>query len=94
MSPRHELSLNAQPLITSHNSFLKDIKTAILAADVIVNEWGFKDYRLSIYGDMDKAPAYSVECKEILASKFLRNHVLLKGMGNPAKALEEAVSCG
>lgn len=72
--------------------FLKDIKTAILAADVIVNEWGFQDYRLNIYGDMDKAPAYSVECKEILASKCLRDHVFLKGMGNPATALKEAVS--
>jgi hypothetical protein len=41
---------------------------------------------------MDKAPAYSVECKEILASKCLRDHVFLKGMGNPATALKEAVS--
>ena len=73
---------------------MKDIKTAILAADVIVNEWGFQDYRLNIYGDMDKAPAYSVECKEILASKGLRDHVFLKGMGNPAEALKEAVSRG
>lgn len=72
--------------------FVKDIKNALLAADIIVNEWGFTDYQLDIYGDMEKAPAYSVECKEILASKGLRDHVALKGLGSPSKVLEEAVS--
>lgn len=82
------------PTVTmlSHVRFVKDIKNALLAADIIVNEWGFKDYQLDIYGDMEKAPAYSVECKEILASKSLRDHVALKGLGNPSKVLEEAVS--
>ncbi|KAF7191169.1 hypothetical protein HII31_07529 [Pseudocercospora fuligena] len=80
------------PTVTmlSHVRFVKDIKNAILAADIIVNEWGFKDYQLDIYGDMEKAPAYSVECKEILASKGLRDHVSLKGLGSPSKVLEEA----
>lgn len=80
------------PTVTmlSHVRFVKDIKNALLAADIIVNEWGFKDYQLDIYGDMEKAPAYSVECKEILASKGLRDHVALKGLGNPSKVLEEA----
>lgn len=77
-------------VMLSHVRFVKDIKNAILAADVIVNEWGFTDYRLNIYGDMEKAPAYSVECKEILASKGLRDHVVLKGLGSPSKVLEEA----
>lgn len=72
--------------------FVKDIKNAILAADIIVNEWGFTDYQLDIYGDTEKAPAYSVECKEILASKSLRDYVTLKGLGSPSKVLEEAVS--
>lgn len=83
-----------KPTVTmlSHVRFVKDIKNALLAADIIVNEWGFKDYQLDIYGDMEKAPAYSVECKEILASKSLRDHVALKGLGNPSKVLEEAVS--
>ena len=80
------------PTVTmlSHVRFVKDIKNAILAADIIVNEWGFKDYQLDVYGDMEKAPAYSVECKEILASKGLRDHVSLRGLGNPSKVLEEA----
>ena len=81
-----------RPTVTmlSHVRFVKDIKNAILAADIIVNDWGFTDYQLDIYGDMEKAPAYSVECKEILASKGLRDHVSLKGLGNPSKVLEEA----
>ncbi|TKA72816.1 hypothetical protein B0A49_05480 [Cryomyces minteri] len=77
-------------VMLSHVRFVKDIKNAILAADIIVNEWGFTDYQLDIYGDMEKAPAYSVECKEILASKGLRDHVALKGLGSPSKVLEEA----
>ncbi|KAK4984016.1 hypothetical protein LTR50_006855 [Elasticomyces elasticus] len=77
-------------VMLSHVRFVKDIKNAILAADIIVNEWGFTDYQLDIYGDMEKAPAYSVECKEILASKGLRDHVALRGLGSPSKVLEEA----
>ncbi|KAK3719243.1 hypothetical protein LTR37_004462 [Vermiconidia calcicola] len=80
------------PTVTmlSHVRFVKDIKNAILAADIIVHEWGFTDYQLDIYGDMEKAPAYSVECKEILASKGLRDHVTLRGLGSPSKVLEES----
>lgn len=80
------------PTVTmlSHVRFVKDIKNAILAADIIVHDWGFTDYQLDIYGDMEKAPAYSVECKEILASKGLRDHVTLRGLGNPSKVLEES----
>jgi glycosyltransferase involved in cell wall biosynthesis len=74
----------------SHVRFVKDIKNAILAADIIVNEWHFSDYRLEIYGDMIKAPAYSVECQEIIAAKSLGKHVLLKGLGSPATVLEDA----
>jgi glycosyltransferase involved in cell wall biosynthesis len=74
----------------SHVRFVKDIKNAILAADIIVNEWHFSDYRLEIYGDMIKAPAYSVECQEIIATKGLGKHVLLKGLGSPATVLADA----
>lgn len=71
---------------------MKDIKTAVMATDVIVNRWGFKDYRLHIYGDMEKTPGYSSECQEIIASKGLRDHVVLKGLGNPSVVLQDAVS--
>ena len=61
------------PTVTmlSHVWYAKDIKTAILSADIIVNEWGFTDYRLDIYGAIDKAPSYSTDCFEIIASKSL-----------------------
>jgi hypothetical protein len=71
---------------------VKDIKTASLAADIIVNKWGFTDYRMEIYGDMEKAPTYAVECQEIIATKGLGDHVVLKGLGNPSEALADAVS--
>jgi hypothetical protein len=62
-----------------------------MAADIIVNEWGFTDYQLDIYGDMEKAPTYSVECQEIIAAKGLRDQVILRGLGNPMKVLEDTV---
>jgi Glycosyl transferases group 1 len=60
-----------------------------LAADIIVNEWGFKDYRLDIYGGLDRMPSYTVECQEIIASKSLRGYVTLKGYGNPLSVLAD-----
>ena len=85
-----------KPTVTmlSHVWYAKDIKTALLAADIIVNEWGFRDYRLDIYGALDKAPTYATECQEIVASKGLREQVALKGTADPTKVLEETVSLG
>ena len=83
-----------KPTVTmlSHVWFAKDIKTALLAAHIIVNEWGFHDYRLDIYGALDKAPVYSAECQEILASKSLRTNVSLRGTADPGKVLSSSVS--
>ncbi|EPQ63420.1 Bgt-5071 [Blumeria graminis f. sp. tritici] len=80
-----------KPTVTmlSHVWYAKDIKTAILAADVIVNEWGFKDYRLKIYGAIDKAPSYSTDCFEIIASKSLSRYVTMCGESNPASVLRK-----
>jgi Glycosyl transferases group 1 len=77
------------PTVTmlSHVWYAKDIKTAILSADIIVNEWGFTDYRLDIYGAIDKAPSYSTDCFEIIASKSLPRFVVLKGEANPTDVL-------
>ncbi|RMZ88309.1 hypothetical protein DV736_g4460, partial [Chaetothyriales sp. CBS 134916] len=75
-------------VMLSHVRFVKDIKNAILAADIIINEWGFTDYCLDIYGDMEKAPAYATECQEIIAAKGLSNSVVLRGLGSPTKVLE------
>lgn len=77
------------PTVTmlSHVWFAKDIKTALLAANIISNEWGFKDYKLDIYGALNKAPVYSSECQEILACKGLGQSVALKGTADPAMVL-------
>lgn len=75
-------------VMLSHVRFVKDIKNAILAADMIVNRWHIKDYRLHIYGDMEKAPTYTVECQEIIAAKGLQDNVVLKGLGSPSQVLE------
>ncbi|KAL3443104.1 hypothetical protein BJX65DRAFT_312121 [Aspergillus insuetus] len=77
-------------VMLSHIRYVKDIKTAIMATDLIVNKWGFRDYRLHIYGDMERAPAYASECQEVIASKGLREHVVLKGLGNPSVVLQDA----
>jgi len=82
-----------KPTVTmlSHVWFAKDIKTAILAANVIVNEWGFKDYQLHIYGALDKDPVYSAECQEILASKSLGGNLTLMGTADPKTVLATSV---
>ena len=71
--------------------YAKDIKTALLAADIIINEWGFKDYRLDIYGALDKSPSYTTNCQEIIASKSLRHQVTLQGEADPIHVLERTV---
>ncbi|GMF75095.1 unnamed protein product [Aspergillus oryzae] len=60
------------------------LTTAIIATNHIVNVWDFKDYQLHIYGDMERAPGYTSEYQEIIALKGLREHVVLKGLGNPS----------
>lgn len=77
-------------VMLSHVRFVKDIKNAVFAADIIVNEWGLRDYRLDVYGDMERAPAYATEVQEIIAAKGLRDHVNLRGLGNPSKVLTTA----
>ena len=75
--------------IFANERYVKDIKNALLAADIIVNEWGFKDYRLDIYGGLDRTPSYTVECQEIIASKALRGYVTLKGYGSTHQVLKD-----
>jgi hypothetical protein len=90
-SPVSEIKTKT-PTVTmlSHVWFAKDIKTALLAADIISNEWGFKDYKLDIYGALNKAPVYSSECQEILACKGLGQSVALKGTADPAMVLADS----
>lgn len=55
---------------------------------ILINQWKFDDYHLDIYGAIDKAPTYSTECQEIIASKGLRGRVTLRGTADPMKVLE------
>jgi glycosyltransferase involved in cell wall biosynthesis len=77
-------------VMLSHVQYVKDLKCAIMATDLIVNKWGFTDYRLHIYGDMERAASISTECQELIASKGLQEHCVLKGLGNPSVVLQDA----
>ncbi|KAK4178380.1 hypothetical protein QBC36DRAFT_309239 [Triangularia setosa] len=48
-------------VMPSNVQFIKDIKTAILAVDVIVNKYGFADYKLLVYGARDREPGYDID---------------------------------
>ncbi|QDS70762.1 hypothetical protein FKW77_003684 [Venturia effusa] len=80
-----------KPTVTmlSHVWFAKDIKTALLAADIILHQWGFKEYQLDIYGALNKAPIYSSECQEIIATKGLAPNVTLCGSADPGMVLSK-----
>ncbi|KAL3441768.1 hypothetical protein BJX65DRAFT_322050 [Aspergillus insuetus] len=90
--PAKEAKKTGPPTVVmlSHVRYVKDIKTAILAADVLVNHWGFRNYQLNVFGDMQRSPGYSSECQQMIDAKDLRGHVFLKGLGDPLVALEDA----
>ncbi|KAK0707728.1 hypothetical protein B0H67DRAFT_543007 [Lasiosphaeris hirsuta] len=77
-------------VMLSNVQFIKDIKTAIFAADVIVNRYGFHDYQLHIYGARDREPGYDVDMANLINSRHLTSHVVLKGFGKPSEALQDA----
>ncbi|KAK0644390.1 hypothetical protein B0T16DRAFT_495224 [Cercophora newfieldiana] len=77
-------------VMLSNVQFIKDIKTAILAADVIVNKWRFPDYQLLVYGARDREPSYDIDMAKLIESCKLSDHVILKGFGKPQEALEDA----
>ncbi|KAK3395088.1 hypothetical protein B0H63DRAFT_533600 [Podospora didyma] len=77
-------------VMLSNVQFIKDIKTAILAADVIVNKFGFSDYRLFVYGARDREPSYDIDMTKLIESCNLTDRVVLKGFGKPHEALKDA----
>ncbi|KAK3342187.1 glycosyl transferase [Lasiosphaeria hispida] len=77
-------------VMLSHVQYPKDLKNAILACDVIVNKWGFKDYRLHMYGEKERHATIATELIELITSKNLQNHCFLMGLANPAVALQDA----
>ncbi|KAJ3211446.1 hypothetical protein HDU67_004534 [Dinochytrium kinnereticum] len=77
-------------VMLSHIVTFKDIKNAILAADVIVNKFGIKGYHLDIYGSTDKTPWYTYECNVLIHVAGLQNHVKIRGFGDSKFVLNSA----
>jgi glycosyltransferase involved in cell wall biosynthesis len=77
-------------VMLSNIQTIKDVKAAVLAADHIINDFGFKDYRLHIYGAQDREPAYTMATLQIIADRNLTGKVVLAGFGDPKKVLKDA----
>jgi len=84
------LSEKPTVIMLSNVQFIKDIRTAILAADVIVNTYGFTDYRLRVYGAQDREPEYMLEMTQLIQERNLNTQVCLAGFGKPKEVLKEA----
>lgn len=77
-------------VMLSHVQFIKGIKPAIQAADVLVNQFGLKDYQLHIYGSKDRQPSYCAEMTRLISECKLTENVILKGFGKPHEVLKDA----
>lgn len=77
-------------VMLSNVQFIKDVKNAIQAAGVIVNDFGFKTYNLVVYGAQDRQPSYAVETEELIASLGIGGTVRLGGFGSPKDVLKDA----
>lgn len=77
-------------VMLSNVQFIKGIKTAILAADIIVNRYGFEDYKLVIYGAKDRQPSYALEMAKLIVENNLSETVILAGFGKPKEVLKDA----
>ncbi|PHH88176.1 hypothetical protein CDD83_7877 [Cordyceps sp. RAO-2017] len=77
-------------VMLSNVQFIKGIKPAILAADIIVNRYGFRDYRLLIYGAKDRQPSYALEMAKLIVKCNLSENVVLAGFGKPKEVLQDA----
>lgn len=83
-------SENPTVMMLSNVQFIKDVKNAVFSADIIVNRFKFKKYRLVIYGAMDRTPQYTSETEAIIKTRRLENNVKLAGFGNPKEILKDA----
>ncbi|KAI4726637.1 hypothetical protein E4T49_05652 [Aureobasidium sp. EXF-10728] len=77
-------------VMLSNVQFIKDVKNAVLAADVIVNKYGFTDYRLVVYGAQDRQPSYALETTTLINTRNLNTNVILAGFGSPKEVLKDA----
>eukprot|EP00163_Fabomonas_tropica_P032433 TRINITY_DN812_c0_g2_i14.p1 TRINITY_DN812_c0_g2~~TRINITY_DN812_c0_g2_i14.p1 ORF type:complete len:4409 (+),score=1027.50 TRINITY_DN812_c0_g2_i14:338-13564(+) len=72
--------LRPTAVMLSHVYGLKDIKTAIMAAKVIVHDFKISDYQLIICGSLDKDIDYVEECRALILSERLFENVTLAGV--------------
>ncbi|THX33102.1 hypothetical protein D6D10_07915 [Aureobasidium pullulans] len=77
-------------VMLSNVQFIKDVKNAVLAADVVVNKYGFSDYRLVVYGAQDRQPSYALETTTLINNRNLNGKVILAGFGSPKEVLKDA----
>lgn len=77
-------------VMLSNVQFIKGVKTAILAADIIINRFGFKDYQLVVYGAKDRQPSYALEMAKLIVDNNLSDKVILAGFGKPKEVLKDA----
>lgn len=77
-------------VMLSNVQFIKGIKTAILAADIIVNRYGFHDYKLLVYGAKDRQPSYALEMAKLIIKCDLSDNVILAGFGKPKEVPKDA----
>jgi len=77
-------------VMLSSVQFIKDVKTAVLAADVIINKFGFTDYRLLVYGAQDRQPSYALETTTLINARNMAGKVVLAGFGSPKEVLKDA----
>jgi len=77
-------------IMLSNVQFIKDVKNAILAAGVIINDFGFKKYNLVVYGAQDRQPSYAIETEELINALGIQSTVKLGGFGSPKEVLKDA----
>lgn len=77
-------------IMLSNVQFIKDVKNAILAAGVIINDFGFKKYNLVVYGAQDRQPSYAIETEELINTLGIQSTVKLGGFGSPKEVLKDA----
>ncbi|EEY15113.1 glycosyl transferase [Verticillium alfalfae VaMs.102] len=77
-------------VMLSNVQMIKGVKAAIQAADIIINRFGFTDYKLVVYGAKDRQPAYALEMEKLIVDAKLANHVVLAGFGNSKEVLKDA----
>lgn len=77
-------------IMLSNVQFIKDVRTALLAADIIINKFGFKDYRLVVYGAQDREPSYTIDMTKLIQQCKMSDKVTLGGFGRPQDVLKDA----